>query len=106
MFPRQNRLSREELSKVIKNGCIVHSSLFTLRILDLNENKLKSAFVISKKELKLAVDRNKAKRLARMALREILTHIPPIQFVVFPKKLILTTDFREIVNEFRRSFKA
>jgi len=65
----------------------------------------KCAFVISKKELKLSVDRNRAKRKARMALREISTQLSPVYFVVFPKKIILKTDFKEIVEEFKKAFR-
>jgi ribonuclease P protein component len=104
MFAKSLRLSREEVSNTIRLGRVTHTPLFSVRILEKQTPSFKSAFVISKKELKLSVDRNMAKRKARMALREISTQLSPMHFVVFPKKTILKADFKEIVGEFKSIF--
>lgn len=104
MFKRSLRLSREEVSNTIRYGRVTHTPLFSIRIVEKTAPHFKCAFVISKKELRLSVERNTAKRKARMALREISTGISPVYFVVFPKKAILKADFKEIVSEYRRVF--
>lgn len=104
MFSKSYRLSREDVSNVIKSGRVSHTPLFSIRILKNDTPHFKCAFVISKKELRLSVDRNMAKRKARMALREISTHLSPIYFVVFPKKNILKADFKDVVEEYRKVF--
>lgn len=104
MFPKPYRLSREEIGEISKKGDVLHTPFFSIRSLDLKEGHFKCAFVISKKECKLSVDRNRAKRRARMALREILSNIPPISFIVFVKKAAITADFKDLVKEFKRAF--
>ncbi|MDB5204002.1 MAG: Ribonuclease [Candidatus Taylorbacteria bacterium] len=106
MFPQSHRLSRADVSNVIKSGRVIHTLLFSVRILSVVTPHFKCAFVISKKELKLSVDRNMAKRKARMVLREISTELSPVYFVVFVKKTILKADFKEVVDEYRKVFKA
>jgi ribonuclease P protein component len=101
MFPRRNRLSREELSKVLKNGRVVHGSFFTIRVYNPGDNLLKTAFIISKKELKHSVDRNLAKRRSRMAIREIVGTIPHQSMAIMLKKQAATMNFKEMVEEFR-----
>lgn len=103
MFKRSLRLSREEVSNTIKYGRVTHTPLFSVRILKTDSPHFKSAFVISKKELRLSVDRNTAKRKARMAVQEISTYLSPIYFVVFPKKEILKSNFEDVVAEFRKN---
>jgi ribonuclease P protein component len=101
MFPRRNRLSREELSKVLKNGRVTHGSFFTIRMYDLGDNLLKTAFIISKKELKHSVDRNLAKRRARMAIRANIESLPSYGIAIMLKKQAKSMDFKEMVEEFR-----
>ncbi|MES2224012.1 MAG: ribonuclease P protein component [Patescibacteria group bacterium] len=104
MFPKSYRLSRADVSNVIKSGRVIHTPLFSVRVLPVSTPHFKCAFVISKKELKLSVDRNMAKRKARMALREISTGLSPVYFVVFVKKTILKADFKDVVAEFKKVF--
>lgn len=105
MFPKSHRLSRADVSNTIKYGRVVHTPLFSIRMLKKEGvPNFKCAFVISKKELRLSVDRNMAKRKARMAMREISTQLSPMYFVVFVKKTILKADFKEVMEEFRKVF--
>jgi ribonuclease P protein component len=100
MFARQNRLSRDDLAKVSKAGKSINTNLFSLKTLP--EKVSKFAFVASKKECGGSVDRNKAKRRARAAMR----HIPlssPIWCVVFLKKAVLKAPFDAIVLELRKA---
>lgn len=105
MFPRSHRLSRKEVSEVIKNGRVYHTPLFSIRILETKTSHFKGAFVVSKKECRLSVDRNTLKRRARMAFRDISTDLSPVYFVVFIKKAVLTALPQDIVAEFKKVFK-
>ncbi len=102
MFPKIYRLSREEIGEISKKGSVKHTPFFSIRSLDLKQPHFKCAFVISKKECKLSVDRNRAKRRARMALRGLLPNIPPLNFIVYVKKIAITADLGEMVEEFKK----
>jgi ribonuclease P protein component len=69
---------------------------------NLGDNLLKTAFIISKKELKHSVDRNLAKRRARTAIREIVGNVPPIGIAIMLKKQAKSMDFKDMVEEFRK----
>lgn len=105
MFPRRNRLSREEIGEISKKGSVKHTPFFSIRCLDLRQNHFKCAFVISKKECKLSVDRNRAKRRARMALRRIMPSIPNLAFIIYVKKTAITGDLAKMAEEFEKAFK-
>jgi ribonuclease P protein component len=105
MFPRLYRLSREEIGEISKKGSVKHTPFFSVKYLDLKQSHFKCAFVISKKECKLSVDRNRAKRRARTALREILPEITSIGFIVYVKKAAITVDFEDLANDFKKVFK-
>lgn len=102
MFPRLYRLSREEIGEISKKGSVKYTPFFSVRALDLKDNHFKCAFVISKKECKLSVDRNRAKRRLRVALRRLLPNIPPLAFIVYAKKTAISATFDEMAAEFKK----
>ncbi|HEY4512703.1 MAG TPA: ribonuclease P protein component [Candidatus Paceibacterota bacterium] len=104
MFARQSRLLKEELILTIKNGSTANTPLFSLKIVHIPSFPSKFAFVISKKECGSGVFRNKAKRRARAAMREIYKDLKPILCVIFIKKDLLSAGFKEIVTSFKNIF--
>ena len=108
MFPRRNRLSREEIALVTKNGKAVHTPLFTLKLLPhASGTGHKFAFVISKKESKTAVSRNRAKRRVRGAMQKLVPKLDkPLYCIVFIKKAVLDTPFGDIVLSLNKALQA
>lgn len=102
MFRRGARLSREEIEEVMKKGGVTHTSVFSLRILDSGSRNTKFAFVISKKECKTAVGRNRAKRRARSAMQKLVPNLKkPLFCMVFLKKEVIKVPFSELVDNLR-----
>lgn len=108
MFPGRNRLRREEIALVTRNGRAAHTSLLTLKILspwDGADHKF--AFVISKKEEKTAVGRNRAKRRVRAAMRKLIPQLKnPLCCIVFIKKAVLDATFDDIVLSLTKALKS
>lgn len=102
MFPRHLRLSREEIDKVIKSGVFKNSAFFSVKTTQNQDKSVKSAFVISKKEEKSSVLRNKAKRRARVAFRRALEQVLAKKVVIFLKKQAITAPIDDMVSEFNR----
>jgi len=100
MFSRRSRLSKEEIAVVAKGGQSIHTPYFSLKILpfpqNVLENKAKFAFVMSKKEEKTAVGRNKAKRRLRAAMQPIAPTLKPLYCMVFIKKSALKATFPDL----------
>lgn len=78
-FPKENRLcSLKQISKIFKEGDVVYSNNF--KVLYIKSGHLNSRVVISvpKRNIKLAVQRNRIKRVSRESLRllKIATYFP------------------------------
>ncbi len=106
MFPRSRRLSKEEILKLTKTGKPINTSLFSLK-LSVTEAKVpKFAFVMSKKEEKTAVGRNKAKRRLRAAMKKLSFSIKPLYCIVFIKKAVLKAPFDDIMSELKKGLSS
>lgn len=109
MFPRRNRLSRDEIAEVTKSGRVVRTPLLSVRVLDNPTNGrglYKFAFVISKKESKTAVSRNRAKRRVRAAMRRVLPQqSKPLYCIIFIKKEVLDASIDDIVLNLTKALK-
>lgn len=100
MFGRQERLSKEELKELLKNGGSIQSKLFSLRITRAEGPRSKFAFVASKKECGGSVPRSRAKRRSRAAMRQVA--LPsPVHCAMFIKKDFQKADFKSIVGALR-----
>lgn len=93
------RLTRAEIEGIIKNSKVVHTPYFSVRVLYNNEVTSKGAFVVSKKNFKTAVIRNKAKRRSREAFREVSGKIKNSYSVFFLKKNILDISVKDLGEE-------
>ena len=93
MFPRRHRLKKDAFIAAHKRGDRVSTPNLSGIILQDREG---FAVVVSKKTLKKAVDRHRAKRRVLSALRS-LPSLPP-GAVLFPKATVLTLP-SEILKE-------
>ncbi len=95
------RLPKTSVIKVIKEGKNIQSPLFGLKF---TQNTLflnRFSVVVSKKELKKAVERNRVKRVLREVLRKKLTEIEGFfDIVCFAKKGVLDTHFVGLLGLF------
>jgi len=107
MFKRRARLSKEEIALVSKGGTSVHTPLFSIKTLPFSQKTLgnipKFAFVMSKKEEKTAVGRNKAKRRLRAAMRRFTPSLKPLYYMVFIKKAAISTAFPQLCNTLKEA---
>lgn len=104
MLSIKNRLvTPTEFYQVKKFGKKISSSLFNIvYFLDTKSSESKFAFVISKKLLPKASDRNKAKRLSRALTRESLEVFPKgIKAIIFPKPQIIKSNFTELTHNYK-----
>lgn len=99
MLKKINRISREvEIKEVLRDGRYLHTDVWMRKWINLprpaavppfdKEGKNKKALIIiSKKIVKLAVDRNRMKRLAYEVIRKNLEKLPEgIRMVLVIKK--------------------
>lgn len=100
MLPKSERLSKSDFQgsrpKVFFRGAFFDVAYLT-------EPIHKAACVISKKTLKRAVDRNFVKR---RIMNNIATHLKSknYSYIIYPKKIILTTSRTQLQEEIRKAF--
>ena len=100
MLPKSKRLTRDDFSQLKKRKTI-QGDYFDIVISPSKETRF--ACVVSKKRIKLAVDRNKVKRKIYSALETSSLKTP--QLVIFyPKQKIKTAPHKEILSEINKVF--
>lgn len=95
MLPKIKRITKEDFLFIIKNGKILHGSFFYLRYI--KSEKPKYSFVLSKKIAKMAVIRNKYRRLGYNTLLKI--DLKPIWGVFFYKKEALNIKKEDLEKD-------
>ena len=105
MLPRPLRLTKKkDFTRLALKGRSVFGPYATLRIVEVRPKETgKVAFITSTKILKRAVDRNRAKRRFREAVRSLLAEIPQgvnLLFVLKPEAR--DADYQKLVAEVRR----
>ncbi len=87
MLKKINRISREvEIKEVLDKGKYLHTDIFMRKFIVKNEGK-KFLIIVSKKVAKLAVERNRMKRLAYEVIYNNLEKLPEgIRMVLMIKK--------------------
>lgn len=73
MFPKENRVPRDIIKKVLFEGEKIQTELFLLRKKENNLDHNRFAVVVSKKVAKTAVKRHYLKRLFKNSLKEFFT---------------------------------
>ncbi|WP_189099617.1 ribonuclease P protein component [Deinococcus knuensis] len=92
-----------EFRKVRSHGVPVRDPLFTLRVTEYRPRHGETwrpraiiGLVVSKKTLKRAVDRNRARRRMREALRTLPGGLPPCRAILLPNPAVLTVPFEQL----------
>lgn len=92
-----------EFRKVRQHGLTIRDPLFTLRITEYRPRHGETwrpraivGIVVPKKTLKRAVDRNRARRRTREALRTLPGGLPPCRAVLMPNPGVLRAEFTAI----------
>lgn len=103
-------LKGEREFRQVRGGKTVRTKLFTLRALHYRPRHGEAwkpmtvvGIVVSKKTLKLAVDRNRARRRVKEAMR--LLELPPCRAILLPTPEVLNANFDELRAELKRAFE-
>jgi len=102
MLKRENRLSKITGRKGERK---YFSPLFNIRISENKDAKARFGFVVSKKVSKLAVDRNKTKRLLRAAAGTFLDKLSGKDILVVAKTKLSGKDAENVLLEFKNIFE-
>jgi len=108
MLPKNKRISKDLFAELLKKGVVLHSPLFSFRVMKEGVRELHVSFVVSKKTAASAVDRNKMKRRGYSAVRNILKTAPvktPFVGAFFCKKGALVSGFKELQAEILSLFR-
>lgn len=104
MLPKPKRLTKHrDFLKIAAKGHVVFGPLATLRIRAVKDEPTKVAFITSTKVFKTAVDRNRAKRRMREALRLLWPELPANMHLLFVlKPECRTIAWESMVEEVKR----
>ncbi|MXV18140.1 ribonuclease P protein component [Deinococcus xianganensis] len=101
-----------EFRKVRAHGQAVRDPLFTLRVTEYRPRHGEAwqpraiiGIVVSKKTLKNAVDRNRARRRVREALRTLPGGLPACRAILLPNPAILTVPFADLQAALERALR-
>lgn len=108
-LPKSHRLSlRFERERLTKTGKTSFGKLFTLVSAESSDKNIhipRLAILLSKKTASLAVDRNRIRRITSSLLQNILSTIPPQDYLVIPKKQVLTENSKTLADDLQGLFK-
>lgn len=104
MLKREHRLTKKrDYLAMGRKGRSMFSPFMTFRVRAVRENERKVGFVTPVKSFKKAVDRNRVKRRARHAFRDVLPDIPEgVHIAVLLKPAVLTAPPDALRAEIRR----
>ncbi|MBZ9752939.1 ribonuclease P protein component [Deinococcus sp. HMF7604] len=99
-----------EFRKVRAHGAVVRDPLFTLRVTEYRPRHGQPwrpgaviGIVVPKKTLKRAVDRNRARRRVREALRTLPGGLPACRAILMPGPAVLKVPFGELQQALARA---
>ncbi|RLC31643.1 ribonuclease P protein component [Candidatus Woesebacteria bacterium] len=108
MLAKKHRLTgRSILEEVKKEGSLYQADSFGILVSKRTKDKpTRFAFIVSTKISKIAVERNKAKRRLREAVRQYIDKVDKGYDVVFlTKKMTLERSSKDIAKEVGKVFK-
>lgn len=101
-----------EFRKVRQHGAVVRDPLFTLRLTEYRPRHGEAwrpravvGIVVPKKSLRRAVDRNRARRRVREALRTLPGGLPPCRAILMPNPAVLRAPFPELQSALGRALE-
>ena len=104
MLPRPKRLvKKKDFMGLATKGRSVFGPIATLRVKASGTQETKVAFITSTKVMKLAVDRNRAKRRMREAVRSVWSELPPAMHLLFVlKPEAKSIPYEDMIAEVKR----
>lgn len=106
MLSQKNRITRKDFPAHSRQGFRVFSELFSGAVYTSNEKEVRVSIVVSKKTAKLAVVRNRLRRVFYEAIKPYLKNISNGSLVVlYPKQASIKADFKVIESELESSLK-
>lgn len=98
MLPQKHRISRRFFNEVFSRGQFFGGDNLSGKFVKLEvDEPPRFAVVVSKKGLKLAVDRNRLRRQVYSAIAPLLPRIKPgSAIIIFAKPSLLKTDFGDL----------
>ncbi|MEI6304488.1 MAG: ribonuclease P protein component [Candidatus Taylorbacteria bacterium] len=104
MLPSSQRLSVGQFNSVMEKGKVYHSPFFVLRVAK-SDGIARVSAVVPNKVAKLAVKRNKYRRLIYNAVGPIFSKIKPdFHVIVFAKSELLKSDLTDASKEIHGVF--
>ncbi|GHF90190.1 ribonuclease P protein component [Thalassotalea marina] len=105
-FTRESRLlTPSQFQSVFSNPSRFGSSHFTILITQSNDDNNRLGLAIAKKRVKLAVQRNRIKRLVRESFRLNQHQLPHIEMVVMVKSGIDELDNQQINKQLEKIWR-
>jgi ribonuclease P protein component len=103
-FGRQARLGcHSEIELVKKNGLAQTGKFCVVVVLKTPpDGQRRVAFLISRRYDRLAVRRNRARRLFREVFHQIYHELPPLWMLMIPRRKMSTAKMPEVLEEVRR----
>jgi len=102
-FPRPSRLTRpNDFRQVFQGNTRVGDDCITLLIGKKQADRPRLGFAVAKKQLKLAVDRNRIKRLIRESFRLNQAQLPDRDVVAMVRFNILELSHQQIFNRLNK----
>lgn len=104
MLHKVNRLTEDyAFRKVRKYGSVVHTPFFVLSYLSTTSSAVRVGFIASSK-VGGSVERNRAVRVLREAVRQVLPEIRPgCDIVIIAKKQLLSSKCADVVPVLRKA---
>lgn len=103
MLPLKNRLKKKkDFENIFAKGKTIKAKYFFLKIVNTVNLDSRIGFIVSKKVSKLAVERNRIKRLFREAVRLDMASIKPGYDLVF---IILNSAKEKDLTEIKKEIK-
>jgi ribonuclease P protein component len=107
MLPKKNRADKKTVDNIFKEGKFINSPHFTFKFILEKSGESRISIIAPKSVSKLAVKRNKLKRLGYMILKKQSPNsIPPLRGVFMFKKyqddpIIIENEIKEIFSKVR-----
>lgn len=106
MLSQKNRITRKDFPAHSRQGFRVFSELFSGTVCPSNEKEVRVSVVVSKKTAKLAVVRNRLRRVFYEAIKPYLKDISSGSLLVlYPKQAAVKADFSLIKSELESALK-
>jgi len=100
MIPKKNRLTRREIVEVREKGKIKGGKRVSILYIHTGGEVPRFGMIVSSRVAKLAVERNRIKRVLREAFKEILGKISSgYSIVVLARKSMMGAGVREVAEE-------